>query len=134
MLAPKKYLFILFLFFLIDFISAQTVNKLPNDCVNAITVCGGGIFTSNANGSGIQEINTTNSCNSEEHNSVWLKISIIQAGTLGFTLTPSSSKLEVDYDFFVYGPSATCGNIGQAIRCSTTNPSLSSTYHHSSAK
>ena len=31
MLAPKKYLFILFLFFLIDFISAQTVNKLPND-------------------------------------------------------------------------------------------------------
>jgi len=122
MLAPKKYLFIFFLFFLIDFISAQTVNKLPNDCVNAITVCGGGIFTSNANGSGIQEINTTNSCNSEEHNSVWLKISIIQAGTLGFTLTPSSSKLEVDYDFFVYGPSATCGNIGQAIRCSTTNP------------
>ena len=28
----------------------------------------------------------------------------------------------IDYDFFVFGPDVSCGAIGQAIRCSTTNP------------
>ena len=103
MLAPKKYLFIFFLFFLIDFISAQTVNKLPNDCVNAITVCGGGIFTSNANGYGSIDFDPNNICNGYETNSLWIRIEIVNSGTLGFTLTPKNTDLIVDYDFFVFG-------------------------------
>ncbi|WBL26628.1 T9SS type B sorting domain-containing protein [Zunongwangia sp. HGR-M22] len=97
-------------------------NKLPNDCSNAILVCGNGAISSNAIGAGIEEINSLNSCNSYEHNSIWLKIEIVQSGTLGFTLTPTSRNIQVDYDFFIFGPNATCDNLGTSIRCSTTNP------------
>ncbi|WP_340076568.1 T9SS type B sorting domain-containing protein [Leptobacterium sp. I13] len=94
----------------------------PNDCVNAIVVCGSGSISSNASGIGTQELFNTNNCGSQENNSLWLRINIVQAGTLGFTLTPTNTNLSIDYDFFVFGPNVSCGNIGQAIRCSTTNP------------
>ena len=92
-----------------------------NDCSGAIEVCGNGAISSNATGVGRQEINS-NACASMEHNSLWIKIEITKAGTLGFNLTPTSSNLQIDYDFFVFGPNAACGNLGMAIRCSTTNP------------
>ena len=93
-----------------------------NDCVDALVVCGNTGFNGlSATGIGVQEI-ANNVCDSDENNSIWLKISIDQGGTLGFTLTPESSNIGVDFDFFVFGPNVTCGNIGQAIRCSTTNP------------
>ena len=57
-----------------------------------------------------------------EHNSLWIKIEIITSGTLGFILTPTNTAMEVDYDFFIFGPTASCGNLGNSIRCSTTNP------------
>src|SRR5690606_6233875 len=69
----------------------------------------------------IQEIGT-NACNSQENNSLWLKIQIKDAGTLGFILTPDSSDLVVDFDFWMFGPDVECGELGTAIRCSTTNP------------
>ncbi|MCH2226086.1 MAG: T9SS type B sorting domain-containing protein, partial [Crocinitomicaceae bacterium] len=94
----------------------------PNDCANAINVCGNGIISSNAVGAGTQELSNSNSCQSQENNSLWLKIKIKDGGTLGFILTPTSSSITIDYDFFVFGPNVSCGNIGQAIRCSTTNP------------
>ncbi|ALM47983.1 hypothetical protein AMR72_03215 [Flavobacterium psychrophilum] len=92
----------------------------PNDCVNAITVCGNGAFSSNAQGIGdVQEVS---SCGGLEHNSLWLKINIVQAGTLGFNLIPDDPSTSVDYDFWVFGPNASCGSLGSALRCSTTNP------------
>ncbi len=36
-------------------------------------------------------------------------------------------KEPIDFDFFVFGPNVDCGNIGQAIRCSTTNPQAAGT-------
>jgi len=94
-----------------------------NDCTEAIIVCGNTGFDGlSATGVGIQELNNSNTCFSQENNSIWLKISIDQGGTLGFTLTPQSTSITVDFDFFVFGPNVSCGNIGQAIRCSTTNP------------
>ncbi|MHA6279775.1 T9SS type B sorting domain-containing protein [Salinimicrobium sp. CAU 1759] len=101
-------------------ISLQAQSSL-NDCSGAIEVCGNGAISSNATGVGQQEIGS-NACSSMEHNSLWIKIEITKAGTLGFTLSPTSSNLEVDYDFFIFGPNASCGNLGEAIRCSTTNP------------
>lgn len=92
-----------------------------NDCPGAIEVCGNGAISSNTSGVGQQEIGA-NACSSSEHNSLWIKIEITKAGTLGFTLTPTSTNLEVDYDFFIFGPNVSCGNLGEAIRCSTTNP------------
>ena len=112
-----RYLIYIFLFFFFTNSIAQ------NDCTDAIVVCGNTGFNGlSATGVGIQELNSGNTCGSQENNSIWLKISINQGGTLGFTLTPDSSSITVDYDFFVFGPNVSCGNIGPAIRCSTTNP------------
>lgn len=96
-----------------------------NDCSNALVICGNSNFSGlSATGIGIQELSGLNTCFSEENNSIWLKISIVKTGTLSFTLVPESSDINVDFDFFVFGPNVNCGTIGSAIRCSTTNPNL----------
>ncbi len=94
----------------------------PNDCVNAVVVCGSSSFSFDVNGGGIEEVNGKNTCGGSENNSIWLEINIATSGTLAFTLTPASSDINEDYDFFLYGPDVSCSNIGQAVRCSTTNP------------
>lgn len=94
----------------------------PTDCVNAITVCGDSEINLDVNGIGFQELSGLNNCSSQENNSLWLKVTLVTDGTLGFILTPESTSIVEDYDFFVFGPNRDCGNLGQAIRCSTTNP------------
>ncbi|MCL6294736.1 T9SS type B sorting domain-containing protein [Jejuia spongiicola] len=94
----------------------------PTDCIDAVIICGNSNVNLNVSGVGTQELNGSNTCSSQENNSVWLKVTLVTSGTLGFTLTPNSTAITEDYDFFVFGPNATCNNIGQAIRCSTTNP------------
>ncbi|MSP85528.1 MAG: T9SS type B sorting domain-containing protein [Flavobacteriaceae bacterium] len=104
-------------FFLTLTLSAQ------NDCVDAIFICGNANLSGlTANGIGVQEISPGNACGLGENNSLWLKIKIRTGGTLGFTLTPQSSDLLEDLDFWIFGPNVTCNNLGTAIRCSTTNP------------
>lgn len=94
-----------------------------NDCSKAIIVCGNSGFEGlTASGIGKQEISGANSCDGEENNSIWLKLSIKVGGTLGFTLIPESTDINEDFDFFIFGPSASCTSLGTAIRCSTTNP------------
>ena len=119
-MSQLRYLSVLFLLF------SFAVTFAQNDCVDAIVVCGNTGFNGlSATGIGVQELNGNNTCDSQENNSIWLKIAIDQGGTLGFVLTPASSNLGIDFDFFIFGPNVTCGNIGQAIRCSTTNPQAS---------
>jgi large repetitive protein len=94
-----------------------------NDCVDAITVCGSMNYTGlHASGFGIQELNPNNPCHSWENNSIWFKLKIKDGGTLGFILTPESTDIFVDYDFWIFGPNVSCGALGSPIRCSTTNP------------
>jgi len=94
-----------------------------NDCVDAILICGNANLSGlTASGIGVQEISPGNACGLGENNSLWLKIKINTGGTLGFTLTPQSPNLIEDLDFWIFGPNATCSNLGTAIRCSTTNP------------
>lgn len=97
-----------------------------NDCSNAITVCGNTGFSGlTATGGGdIDEITPgNNDCAvTGEANSLWLRLPINTGGTLGFILTPTNPDLEIDFDFYIFGPTATCGNLGHTIRCSTTNP------------
>ncbi|RWW92012.1 hypothetical protein EPI11_17450, partial [Flavobacterium cerinum] len=115
-----KRIIVLSLFLLLCFNAiAQTQ---PNDCANAITICGNGSFSSNA--SGIGNVQEVNACGGSEHNSIWLKINIAQAGTLGFDLIPNDPALTADYDFWVFPANATCGSLGSPIRCATTAPSL----------
>ena len=110
-----------FLFFIIALVFVNQINaQTPNDCVNAIVVCGNGSFFSNATGIGnTQEINA---CGGFESNSLWLEINIVQTGTLGFNLIPDDPAITVDYDFWVFGPNTACGALGAPIRCCTTNP------------
>ena len=97
-----------------------------NDCIDAIVVCGNTGFDGlTATGVGIQELSALSVCSSEENNSIWLKLSIANSGTLAFTLTPESDDINEDFDFWLFGPNVTCGAIGTSIRCSTTNPALS---------
>ncbi|UOX33630.1 T9SS type B sorting domain-containing protein [Flavobacterium sediminilitoris] len=113
---------ILTLFFTLISIHLMLAQNEPNDCVDAIVVCGNGSFSSNANGVGdIQEVS---GCSGFEHNSIWLKINIVQSGTLGFDLIPDDTSITVDYDFWVYGADRSCNNLGSPIRCATTNPQL----------
>lgn len=94
---------------------------MPNDCVNYIQACDNQSISFNVSGAGIQEI-VPPSCSSQENNSLWLRVTIEQEGTLGFTLIPDSSDINEDYDFWVFGPNSDCNNLGTPIRCSTTNP------------
>ncbi|WP_343585235.1 T9SS type B sorting domain-containing protein [Flavobacterium sp.] len=97
-----------------------------NDCKDALIVCGNSGFKGlTINGPGnINEIKPENSCGTTESNSIWLKILIKTSGTLGFIITPESSDLKEDFDFFVFGPNAKCSSLSSPIRCSTTNPQM----------
>ncbi|GGG57332.1 T9SS type B sorting domain-containing protein [Bizionia arctica] len=114
---------ILFIFFLVSHL--HIVAQQPTDCIDAVIVCGNSAINLNVNGIGIQELYGSNTCQSLENNSIWLQVTLITDGTLGFTLKPESRSIQEDYDFFVFGPNVPCNNIGQAIRCSTTNPEAS---------
>jgi gliding motility-associated-like protein len=102
--------------------SSEILSQEPTDCINAVIACGNADITLDVNGIGTQELGFGQNCSSQENNSIWLSVTAVTAGTLGFTLSPNSRSLSEDYDFFVFGPNVACGNLGQAIRCSTTNP------------
>lgn len=98
-----------------------------NDCRDAIIVCGNTVSDGlSVNGVGTQELSTIVDCGSQEHNSIWLRLNIASSGTLSFTLTPKSTAISEDFDFFIFGPTTDCNNLGNSIRCSTTNPQASS--------
>ncbi len=110
--------------FSILFYTSLVFAQEPNDCINAIIVCGNNNFISDATGIGTKQ--EVSGCGGFEHNSIWLKITIVQGGTLGFDLIPNNPSILVDYDFWVFGPNKTCGTgLGSPIRCATTNPNLS---------
>ena len=97
-----------------------------NDCVDALVACGNSNYNNiSIVGPGVSEVNASNSCTGQENNSLWIKVTIQNPGTLGFTLIPNNASLNIDFDFWVFGPTASCSNLGQSIRCSTTNPQLS---------
>ena len=112
----------IFLFYLLNCITIFSQNREANDCINAIQICGNQTIELNPKGIGIQEIDRFNTCNGFENNSLWLRITVKEAGTLGFDLIPESTDLVVDYDFWIFGPNANCNDKGFSIRCSTTNP------------
>ena len=108
--------------FTLLFFSQNIQAQYPTDCVDSVIICGNSTVNLDVRGVGIQELNNSNSCSSRENNSIWLQVSLVSNGTLGFTLRPNSRSIQEDYDFFVFGPNVSCSNLGQAIRCSTTNP------------
>ena len=116
----KFYLKVILINFLLCF--SSIVAQEPTDCIDAVIACGNSQLNLDVSGIGTQELGFGANCSSQENNSVWLKVTTITAGTLGFTIRPSVADINEDYDFFVFGPNVSCSNIGTAIRCSTTNP------------
>ncbi|MEE9348417.1 MAG: T9SS type B sorting domain-containing protein [Flavobacteriaceae bacterium] len=114
----KKILFLILLF-----ISNNLYSQDPNDCVNSIVICGNSTLNLDVNGFGFQEVTGNSGCGSGEHTSVWFKLNVAVSGTLGFVLTPNSTSINEDYDFFIFGPNVACDEFVSTIRCSTTNPS-----------
>jgi len=91
-----------------------------NDCPDAITVCWETFDNIHYNaGPGLQELNGTNVCSGQEENSLWFKIEIVTGGIFDFYIVPRDNQ-PVDYNFWLFGPAASCGSLGSAIRCSTT--------------
>lgn len=113
----KSYLFVIVSIFYFNQMFSQS------DCIDAIVVCGNSGFNGlTVTGVGTQELNNNVTCGSNEHNSIWLRLDISTSGTLGFTLIPESNDISEDFDFFIFGPNASCNNLGSTQRCSTTNP------------
>ncbi|MBL0739250.1 T9SS type B sorting domain-containing protein [Flavobacterium sp. GN10] len=97
-----------------------------NDCKDFVTVCGNNNLSDlTAQGAGlIKDFKDITRCKIPEVSSLWLKVNIQKGGTLGFTLTPESSDLGIDFDFYVFGPNVSCDNLGDPIRYTFTNPQL----------
>ncbi len=106
--------------FAISEVKAQTAN----DCEFAIPVCGDSNFGLEPDGEGFNEFslpgNFAPPCYTFNNNTIWLSINIVQSGFLTFDIIPDNPS--ADYDFAIYGPTTDCENLGQAIRCSSTNP------------
>lgn len=116
----KRILYI-FLFLVGNIVFAQS------DCVTAIPICGNSNISYTPTGPGtVLDIPypapTTLCLKRGESFSVWYTFTIATAGTLTFDITPNAGS--TDYDFAVWGPGFTCGNLGTPIRCNFdgTNP------------
>jgi len=116
----EKYFF--FFFFL--GISMSFSQNNPNDCSNALVVCGSSNFGLDPSGVGLDEFslpgNNVPSCYSFNNNTIWLRFEVATSGTFMFDLIPDNGV--DDYDFAIFGPNVTCTTLGSAIRCSSTNP------------
>ncbi|MEO4006056.1 T9SS type B sorting domain-containing protein [Flavobacterium sp. CAU 1735] len=105
-------LFVVVLFVFSGIIQAQ---NLSDDCFNSVNVSVNGLFTSNVSDAGTI-VNKITRFGNRDENSVWLKINVIQSGTLGFDIIPKNQKVGLSYNFWVYGPNNDCSNLGKPIR------------------
>jgi gliding motility-associated-like protein len=112
------------LLFCFVFCSQIGLSQNPNDCSNAILLCGDTDLGITPSGIGRDEFalpgNPTPTCYDFRADQVWFKVEIETTGNFSFVLTPDTAQ--ADYDFAIFGPVTDCNNLGAAIRCSSTNP------------
>lgn len=100
------------------------IGQNPNDCINAIVICGNSSIGLDPVGTGFDEFslpgNPLPDCYVFDQHSIWFKFNIIGSGTFMFDLVPDDPI--ADYDFAIFGPAPTCTELGASIRCSSTNP------------
>lgn len=114
----KRFIFLLLLF------PYHLLSQSPSDCTNSILVCGDVNFGLEPDGVGFDEFslpgNTRPSCYSFNLNTIWLKFEFETEGIFIFDLIPLNGT--DDYDFAIFGPNLECDELGEPIRCSSTNP------------
>jgi gliding motility-associated-like protein len=112
----------LFSIFILFFIfTTVSFSQSPNDCVDAIQICGNSNIDLDVDGVGNPDT-FSNACGMVENNAIWFRLTFEESGNFGFILTPESDAIAEDYDFSLFGPTDSCASLGTAIRCSTTNP------------
>lgn len=105
-----------------------------NDCATALVLCNTTAVSFNPNGAGFNDFNNPNNLPGcivgGEHSSLWLYFEVAPSSppnaTLTFTIVPDVPTNE-DYDFAVYGPNVSCGDLGSPIRCSSTDDNFAGT-------
>lgn len=119
----KKVLLLTVLFFSQLFFS-------QSDCITAIPVCGNSNISYDPTGPGtVTDIPNPAPdwlcLKGGEHYSVWYSFTVATSGTLTFEITPNVDLTlpstapgnSADYDWAVWGPSPTCGNLGTPVTC-----------------
>jgi gliding motility-associated-like protein len=101
-----------------------------SDCATAIPVCGNSNISYDPTGPGTV-VDIPNPApdwlclKGGEHFSVWYTFTAATSGTLTFEITPNvdiaagpnAPGNSADYDWAVWGPSPTCGNLGTPVTC-----------------
>ncbi|MBT2621766.1 gliding motility-associated C-terminal domain-containing protein [Chryseobacterium sp. ISL-6] len=122
-----RKLLLIFILFLSQLYFSQS------DCITAIPVCGNSDISYIPTGSGtVVDIPAPPSTIPDdlclkggEKYSVWYSFTIATSGTLTFEITPNTipntppgpNNDGADYDWAVWGPSPTCGNLGAPVTC-----------------
>ncbi|MFT4062380.1 MAG: gliding motility-associated C-terminal domain-containing protein [Edaphocola sp.] len=118
---------LVFLFLLVlgnqSFAQLLPAGQPEQDACNALVICGNG-FTSpySYQGYGQTDDLPNTPCGAGESNSVWLRLNIITAGTIVFTISPLD--LQDDYDWAVLNVTGqSCSNLpySSVIRCNFNN-------------
>lgn len=99
-----------------------------NDCPNAQVICSNADLDFNPFGAGTDDFrdmdNDAGCLVTRENHSAWYYFEIENGApsslTLGFIIHPEGGLGE-DYDWALYGPNPTCGNLGSPVRCSSSS-------------
>jgi gliding motility-associated-like protein len=107
-------------------------NRAQDFCQGAYPLCGNTGLSGLVSGfSGNTKVNNSNSCGNGLTFGVLYKINFKKGGTFGFDIIiPGLFNVPLNdpafnVDFYVFGPIVDCDNIGQAVRCSVSDPNLS---------
>ena len=120
--------FTLSLIVLLFGLSFTSQAQLINDCANAVVVCTSDDIAFNPDGPGENDYadpdNDEGCITALEQNSAWYYFQIDPLAppnlVLGFIIHPKGGLGE-DYDWALYGPDVTCGDLGSPIRCSSSS-------------
>ncbi len=109
------------------FSGLRTLQAQHEDCRSALLICSDEDVNFIPNGRGIDDFNNPN--NSEgclqrrENFSVWFYFELredmpLDSGLLTFEILDERQSVRQDYDFAVYGPDLNCDSLGEPVRCS----------------
>jgi gliding motility-associated-like protein len=122
-----KKQFIIFVFFLVAGLFSGYGQQ---DCSDALPICSDANSGGVVNGFGFDDFfgSSVSGClrnglgvTTIETNSYWFRIKLAASGEFGFNIIPNN--LSEDWDFAVYGPNKSCGDLGEPIACNYSKAS-----------
>ncbi|TAF34102.1 MAG: hypothetical protein EAZ57_03890 [Cytophagales bacterium] len=119
----SAYSFLSFIIVCLGWVELAHAQQQSLDCDDAQPLCGSVDVTFKPLGKGKNDFDKTNNqkgCLNVENNTIWYIFQIETSGTLTFVISPD--KENTDYDFSLWGPSPDCNNLGEPIRCNSSQP------------